>query len=253
MNTSGGAQRLLNFVGSLAEKGIDCKGLATRIKDPIKYVATSGATSGVIGHGYEATTLADICDVILAARKAGALMKQQYHLADQCEILVRSFARVGIIALVDEATGYQDARERDALAKILEAFIAKELRPYIRTFEQDYYKAICNLKGWEFKTSSRRPRIIGKITNDLVYSRLAPGVLEELRKKNPVIKDGRREAKHFQWLNEQRGHPELQKHLARITGWMEMASSWDEFYKLLNDKKPVYRGPTLFDDLPEDA
>jgi hypothetical protein len=181
------------------------------------------------------------------------LHHQQKHIAARCVVLVRSFTKLGIVAMVDEATGYQELRERDALAKILEAFVAKEIRDYVKTFDPDYYKAICNLKGWEYKTSSRRPRVLGKITNDLVYSRLAPGVLDELRRKNPVTGDGRREAKHFQWLTDHKGHPELQRHLARITGWMEMAGTWEEFYKLLNEKKPVYRGPTLFDNLPPDA
>jgi hypothetical protein len=39
--------------------------------------------------------------------------------------LLRGFARVGIIALVDEATGFQRDRTKDALSKILEAYIAK--------------------------------------------------------------------------------------------------------------------------------
>lgn len=99
-----------------------------------------------------------------------------------------------LIRLTHRVTGYQEARERDALAKILEAFIAKELQPYIRTFEADYYKAICKLKGWEFKASSRRPRALAQITNDIVYSRLAPGVLDKLREKNPVVKAGGRRA-----------------------------------------------------------
>jgi len=57
--------------------------------------------------GYNASVLADICDVILAARSAGLLMPRQRALADHCEILLRAFARTGIDALIDEATGYQ--------------------------------------------------------------------------------------------------------------------------------------------------
>jgi len=81
---------------------------------------------------------------------AGKLHHQQEHIAEQREILVRGFARVGIIALVDEATGYQEDRARDALAKILEAFIAKELRKWISTFPIDYYKELFRLRGWRF-------------------------------------------------------------------------------------------------------
>jgi hypothetical protein len=40
---------------------------------------------------------------------------------------------------LDEATGYQRDRARDALEKILEEFIAKELRPWVPTFPDAYY------------------------------------------------------------------------------------------------------------------
>ena len=62
------------------------------------------------------------------------LQKQQEHVAKQAEILVRGFARIGIIALVDEATGYQRDREKDALAKILQAWVAKEIQAWVQTF-----------------------------------------------------------------------------------------------------------------------
>lgn len=216
---------------------------------PIKF----RTPEGMIASGYRAEILPAVCEVFLKARDAKILQKQQEHIAMRAEILIRGLATVGIIALVDEATGYQEARARDALAKILEAFIAKELQPYIRTFEADYYKAICRLRGWEYKTSSRRPRALAGITNDIVYSRLAPGVLEKLQEKNPVVKTGsRRGSKHFQWLTDNKGHPDLRAHLQRLTGWMEMSETWDQFYRVLNEKKPVYRGPTLFDGLMDE-
>src|SRR6185312_6528107 len=104
------------------------------IQHPIRFRHSSG---GGVAFGYPATLLADICDAVLAARKAGVLQKQQEHIAAQAEILVRGFARVGIIALVDEATGYQRDRAADALSKILEAFIEKELQPWVKTFTTD--------------------------------------------------------------------------------------------------------------------
>ena len=51
-------------------------------------------------YGYEATILPELCDAVLSARVAGSLNYQQKHIAQQCEILVRAFARVGIIAPV---------------------------------------------------------------------------------------------------------------------------------------------------------
>lgn len=246
----GEGDRLSKFVTGNALSPYISSDLLAMIEKPIRFRVPQ--FGGILVNGYEATILADLCDAVLEARKQGSLLQQQMHIGVQCEVLVRAFTKTGIVALVDEATGYQATRERDALAKILEAFVAKELRAYMRTFEPDYYKAICHLKGWEYKTSSRRPRAIAHITNDIVYSRLAPGVLDELRVKNPIVKNGRRQSKHFQWLTDQKGHPELQKHLARVTGWMEMSKTWEEFCKILNEKKPQYRGPTLFDNISID-
>jgi hypothetical protein len=112
-------------IDGISQKCFDVKDLPSRIRNPIRFKLPGGGRS----FGFEATILADICDAILAARKAGALHRQQEHIANQCEILVRGFARVGIIALIDEATGFQRDRAKDALAEILERFIAKELRP----------------------------------------------------------------------------------------------------------------------------
>lgn len=59
-------------------------------------------------NGFEATILIDICDAFLQARKEINLSTRQKIIAEQCEILVRSFAKVGLIALIDEATGYSN-------------------------------------------------------------------------------------------------------------------------------------------------
>jgi hypothetical protein len=50
---------------------------------------------------------------------------QQLGIAAKCEILVRGFARMGIHRACDEATGFQRDRAKNALAKILEDFVAK--------------------------------------------------------------------------------------------------------------------------------
>nr|DAP10664.1 MAG TPA: hypothetical protein [Caudoviricetes sp.] len=70
--------------------------------------------------------MADICEAFLEARNSIELSTRQRIIADQREILIRGFARVGITALVDEATGYQYERERDALQSILKAYINEE-------------------------------------------------------------------------------------------------------------------------------
>jgi hypothetical protein len=105
---------------------------------------------------------------------------------------VPGFARVGIIALVDEATGFQRDRTGDALARILEAFVAKELQPWVKTFPNEYYAQLFRLRGLEYNTASvKRPQYFGVLTNNIVYDRLAPGVLKELKKVIPKSESGR--------------------------------------------------------------
>ena len=198
--------------------------------------------------GYEATILPDICEVVVKADQAGKLLPQQRHVADQCRILLHGFANVGIIALVDEATGYQDVRARDALAKILEAFVAKELRKWVRTFPIDYFKEMCRLRGIPFPAGAMKlPPYFGHLTNDIVYSRLAPGVLDEIKTKNPVIKtptakSGYRRNKNFQWLTDDVGAPKLHEHLGKSITLMKACpdGQWEMFKTLIDRAMPPY-------------
>lgn len=245
----GGGDRLAKFVSTKSLNPFIDNTLYDVITDPIRFRTTGGSTA----YGYEATVLADLCDAVLAARKAGKLNYQQEHIAEQCEILVRGFARVGIIALVDEATGYQDDRTRDALAKILEAFVAKEIQKWVRTFQADFYKELFRLRGIPYTGSVKKPAYVGHLTNDLVYSRLAPGVLKELRAMNPTNSKGRRKTTHHQWLTRDVGHPKLQQHLASVTALMRASDGWDQFKKLINRALPVYLKLPLFEGTEDEA
>jgi hypothetical protein len=240
---SGGAHRLAQFIETLAEKGVDCKDLAVRIRNPIQFRPKG---IGRTAYGYEATILADICDVILAARQAkGVLQPNQAHIADQCELLVRGFARVGIIALIDEATGFQKDRKKDALAEILEAFIDKELQPWLPTFDSDFYEGIFRLRGLNYeKDTVKRPSYFGHITNDIVYKRLAPGVLEELKKVTPKDSAGRNKHQLFRRLTANKGYPSLKQLLGSLVTMMKLSANWQDFMEKLNKIHPRF-GETL--------
>jgi P63C domain len=236
----GGGDRLTRFVATKAIAPFISNELADVINNPILFRPTTGG----IAYGYEATVLADLCDVVLASRKAGKLHYQQEHIAEQCEILVRGFARVGIIALVDEATGYQDDRAKDSLAKILEAFITKELRKWMSTFPVEYYKELFRLRGWKFPDlpadQRKRPILVGNLTNNVVYDRLAPGVRQELKRLTPRDEKGRLKHKLFQRLTEDVGHPRLREHLAAVVALMRASNDWDTFMEMLDKALPKY-------------
>ena len=183
--------------------------------------------------GYNAKLLPEVCNVYLKARDANALLPSQIHIAERAEILIRGLATVGIIALVDETTGYQQIRKQRALATILEKFIAKELQPWTKTFPYEFYKQIFRLKGWPDPHGVKRPSVIGHYTNDFVYDRLAPGVLEELKRLNPKTPKGYRRYKLFQWFTPNLGHPKLKEHLAAVTALMRAAPNWEYFKRSL--------------------
>lgn len=233
-----GARRLAHFLGSLEKKGLDLKGLTARADNPFNFLPPHGGTAAL---AYEATILPEICEAVLLARREAKLLKQQEHIAVQCEILLGGLARVGIIALVDEVTGYQDQRAHDALTNILEEFIADGLRPYVRTFPLDFYKQIYHLRGWAYPPRhNRHNSILGKLTNDLVYDRLAPGVRDALHRATPRLPSGRLKYKLFQRLTDDIGHPRLREHLGALVMALKMSDDWRSFMQTVNRLLPKY-------------
>ncbi len=208
--------------------------------------AVSFATpNGLRAEGFKAEILPMICETYLRARDSGVLTGPQERVAKQADVLMRGLAHVGIIALVDEATGYQQDRARDALTKILEKFIAKELQPWISTFSTDFYEGMFRLRGLAYPQDSvKRPQYFGLLTNDLVYKRIAPGVLEELRRVTPRGETGRRKHKYFQKLTSNVGYPKLREHLGSVVAIMKLSSNWEDFMDKMDRLHPRY-GETL--------
>ena len=243
--SSGVDSKVPRFLTSNTLKSFISNDLLMLLSSPVLFTLPHGLTA----FGYPATVLPDICEVVLSARSAGRLLKSQIHIAAQCELIMRGLARVGIIALVDEATGFQRIREERALATILEKFIAKDLQPWTRTFPYEFYEQIFRLKGWPGPDGVKRPSVIGHYTNNFVYERIAPGVLEELKQRNPTRPVGGRENRHHQWFTPDSGHPKLKEHLAAVTALMRAAPNWGAFerniqraFPKLNETMPLALG-----------
>lgn len=197
--------------------------------------------SGQRAFGYRAELLPEICEVYLKARDAGALVPAQLHIARQADILMRGLASVGIVALVDEATGYQRDRATDALSKILEAFIAKELQPWVKTFPDEYYAELFRLRGLDFPNDTvKRPQYFGYLTNDIIYDRLAPGVKDELKRSTPKSPKGRPKNALHQRLTPDLGHPMLREHMASVVTIMKLSDNYEDFHEKLDRLHPRY-------------
>lgn len=220
--------------------------LSSAIEFPIKFLGKSPKGDNVPSDGFEATVLQEICEAILTARDLGLVStEQEQRYVAQADALTRGFARVGIIALVDEATGYQKDRARDALARILEAYVAKELQPWVKTFPLDYYEQMCRLRGLPFPPAGNNyPPYFGTLTNNIVYERLAPGLKTEL--KQQAAKDARK-AKLHQRLTSEVGHPKLREHLASVVTVMKLSSDYNDFSDKLDSIHPKYGDTLKFD------
>jgi hypothetical protein len=221
---------------------------------PIFYRSRSGR-----GVGYDATLLPKVAEVYLKFRDATlrdkeAVPKQYAHIIRAADILMRALANVGIIALIDEATGYQKDRARNALEKILEAFIAKELKPWVHTFPDDFYYNLFRIRGLEYpKDTVKKPQYFGHLTNDIIYKRLAPAVLDELKKITPRDNKGRHKHQLHRRLTDDIGHPKLREHIASVVTVMKLSDNYVQFERMLDRAHPRYgETPQLpFNDTPE--
>lgn len=209
---------------------------------PVFY-RTKGGGRGV---GYDARVLPQVAEVYLKFRdealaQSGEVPGRYERMIGASDILIRGLASVGIIALVDEATGFQRDRAQDALAKILEEFIAKELRPWVRTFPGEFYQELFRLRRIEYpRDSVQRPKYFGHLTNDIVYKRLAPGVLDELRNVTPRKEDGRLKHHLHRKLSEEKGNLKLREHLASVVTIMKLSDNYQEFMSKLDRVHPRY-------------
>ena len=206
-----------------------------QMAEPITYRPPTGGRV----QGFKAEMLPEVCDVYLDARAAGALHHLQEPVAEAAEVLMRGLARVGITALIDEATGYQETRARRELQKILEAYIVAELQPWTKMFPDQFFEQIYRLQGWEYKPgTAKRTPYVGKLINHYIYEQLPPGILDELRDKNPKRESGHRAHKHHQFLTAQTGSPHLDRQIATVTTLMRISSDKQEFEELFERAFP---------------
>ncbi|WFR66654.1 P63C domain-containing protein [Curtobacterium flaccumfaciens] len=218
--------------------------------DPITYRLPN---QRFVSIGYRAETLPEICDVYLEARSKGKLLDRQMPYAEAAEVLMRSLAKIGIIALVDEATGYQGVRARDELQKLLEAYVEESFRPWVRIFPDDFFREIYRLYGWDYRPGkARHPQYVGRFINQYVYEQLPDGVLEKLQRVNPKNASGHRLRKHHQHLTIDTGNEHLDRQILTVTTLMQVADDVDNFKALFERRFPTQHKKALRVSVAED-
>ena len=242
------------FLANKTVKKLIDSDLAMVLENPIRFVRPG--RGGIVAKGYEATTLTKICRVILKARREKEFIDNEFmqRIADECEIIVAAFSDVGIIAMIYEITGYEQLKDLDVYQKYVEKFIKKEYAAWVQRFPIRFFELMCDLKGWTYeKNKTKYYPSMGHVINDVIYKRLAPDILKELDKVNPVSEDtGRRIRKHHQWLTDEIGIPALAEHLIGVMALATANTEWRKFYSQLNRVYPLQDNPQLYLFPPED-
>lgn len=236
----------------------DAKNLQPFIGDELYDILTTPikckTIAGPIIDGYRAEILPLLCDAYLEADKNGKLTASQKPLSEASLIIVRSLSKIGIIALIDEATGYQYDRESDELQKILRAYISEELLPWQKKFPDVFYKELFRLNGWDFTVRGikKRPGVIGKWTKTLIYNELPKGVLEELEMKTPINKRGKKKTQMHRLLTEDIGNPHLTAQINQMITLFQLSDNmehmWQQFEKLKHRQSGQLELPFNFDE-----
>jgi hypothetical protein len=164
----------------------------------------------------------EVCQGFVRALEAGVqpdssfrpLTARQTEMAIKASMFLSACAKVGLTALIDEATGYQYDRARDALEIKLKAYLEDEMRKWERTFPNELWIEFGRLTNWQ-GTVTHRPKYWGKLVMELIYEYLDPDVAQWLRENAPKPRHGQN---YHQWLSAQYGLRKLVELIWKVIG-----------------------------------
>lgn len=200
--------------------------------------------------GYKAEIIPEVCNLYLRARREQILAPQQEGIAQQAEILLLAIAKVGIIALVDESTGFQKDRSNTALQILLQQYVEDGIKAWIKTFPDEFFKQLDKLYSKNKTTSRNRPKYYGRFINTYIYDPIEKGYIKKELDKRNIDEDGKRKARFHQWLTKF-GKDQLLIQLGRVMGVMEGCNRIESFRRKMEHMKDLSIAPELFDNLDE--
>lgn len=223
--------RLATLLDNPALKSSKTKQLSLAIETPIRFKMLKGPSA----YGYQADVLVEYCKAILEARRVNAIVgiaAERY--AKCCEIFVIACAKTGIMALIDEATGFAtDAeKKKDEYRRLFETFIRDEIREWEKEYPKQFFDLIYKLYSMK-PTGNNHPQFFGTFIRKYVYQPLANSngaILDALDLKNPVVHAlGGRKHKMHQFLTDSIGLPSLRQHLWQVIGIGNAARNRSDF------------------------
>jgi hypothetical protein len=192
-----------------------------------------GVTTKTV-RGITAESFCDLCTAYVRALENGALQSdRQREIAAHAGIFLAAAAKVGLLALIDEATGYQYDRAEDALRFKLKVFLEDEMRKWEKTFPDQLWTEFGRLTNWKGAVNSQRPKYWGKLVMELVYDYLDPDVAQWLRENAPQPRGGQN---YHQWLSGQYGLKRLTEHLWMLIGMAAACQTMPELRQKMAER-----------------
>ncbi|RUT61752.1 hypothetical protein C1143_09540 [Clostridium botulinum] len=193
---------------------------------------------GKIEKGYNSEDFMDVCSAFVTANLNNEkLSEAQQEIVKNANKFILATAKIGIVALIDEATGYQAERNSKELQLKMKYFLTEDeiAKEWERTFPNELWYEFGRLTNWK-GSLKKRPKYWGKLVNALIYDLLDKDIAEYLR-KNKVPKYNKH-IKYFQWFNEY-GTKELTQHIWQIIGMAKLCKNMDElkFWPVKNSIK----------------
>lgn len=145
---------------------------------------------------------------------------------------LQASAKTGIVALVDEATGYQFDRPIDALQLKMKLFLEEEMRKWEKTFPDQLWIEFGRLTSWK-GTLHQRPKYWGKLVMELIYGYLDPDVAKWLKENAPKPIGS---LSYHRWLTEQYGLKKLVEHIWMTIGMASACTSMAELRRKMGEK-----------------
>lgn len=200
--------------------------------------------------GYQADILPLVCDVYLDARSAGVLTAPQLPIAQTCEILVRSFARVGVIALIYEQLGFERYKHPEALRLLIESYLTEDARKWAKEFPDELFFQMDRIYGNVKTTSRNRPKYYAKFIRKYIYDPIEKGmVLRRLDEVNPTNEKGNRAERHHSHMTQEIGIPALQAQIWQVTATLKISANKRKYEENFARMMGVAWTPNMFEDL----
>ena len=205
--------------GGHLEHYIEIKALQKYLSPDVPNHMIEFVMAGVVNktvRGLSAEDFLDICKAYVRARDDGALnTKSQINIAIKSGMFLSACAKVGLIALIDEVTGYQYARPLDDLTMKLKLYLDEEIRKWEKTFPDELWMEFGRLSHWEGSINSR-PKYWGKLVLELIYEYLEPDVIDWLRDNKPPPSQSR--VAWHRYYSESYGVRKLIQHIWMVIG-----------------------------------